>query len=269
MKELSLTEMKSIQLLILDEVHRYCGDNNLQYFLSSGTLIGAVRHKGYIPWDDDIDLYMPRKDYDWFLFNFNNQKDKRYRVNEVRLNQGFSQSFIKVDDESTLIVDPKSNSSYELGVNIDIFPLDYVPDNDSQLSILFKLKNFMYSISTAKLVPLSSLKMFHSKRWRLFVVMSRMIPLSPSQINKCIIRMVKNENRTSRVCNIAGNGPLSARGCFSSAAIDSSIDIEFEGKLYKTMCGYKEYLTNTYGDFMVLPPEEKRVPSHLTKAFAR
>ena len=78
-REIALDELKRIQIEILDEVHAYCEKNHLTYFLSSGTLIGAVRHKGYIPWDDDIDIYMPRNDYEEFLDSFN-ESEKEYRV---------------------------------------------------------------------------------------------------------------------------------------------------------------------------------------------
>ena len=66
-------ELRQIQMGILDDVHRFCEANGLRYFLSSGTLIGAVRHKGYIPWDDDIDIYMPRQDYEQFLHDFHDE----------------------------------------------------------------------------------------------------------------------------------------------------------------------------------------------------
>ena len=69
-----IQELRQIQMGILDEVHRFCEAHGLRYFLSSGTLIGAVRHKGYIPWDDDIDIYMPREDYETFLNTYHDEK---------------------------------------------------------------------------------------------------------------------------------------------------------------------------------------------------
>ena len=269
MKQLiSFDELKKIQIEILDEVNSYCEKNQLSYFLSSGTLIGAIRHKGYIPWDDDIDLYMPRDSYELFLSNYNNMTDGKYRVNEVRLDTGFSQPFIKVEDTTTVLVDPKTDYG-GLGVSIDVFPLDYVPDNELLLSIEFKVKNLLYSISTAKSTPLGSIPLFPSRRWRAFVRLAHLIPISPVWINKLIIKIVKRTKPSCRVCNIAGNGPLSKRGCFNAQSIASSIPIEFEGKKYKTMEGFHDYLTHTYGNYMELPPVEKRKPSHQCVAYRK
>ena len=80
MRTIGDLELRQLQLDILRQVHTYCQNNGLKYFLAGGTLIGAVRHKGYIPWDDDIDLFMPRKDYDLFVANYNQQKAATTRV---------------------------------------------------------------------------------------------------------------------------------------------------------------------------------------------
>lgn len=268
MEKIGLDELKKIQLEILDELHHYCLAENLTYFLSSGTLIGAVRHKGYIPWDDDIDLYMPRESYERFLFNYKDPTG-RYKVNEVRSNEGFTQSFIKMEDTHTLLVNPKAVEKKPLGINIDVFPIDFVSDNNVVLYTKFYLKKWLYNLSTAKSTPLSALSLYPSASWRMFVRMSRLLPFSASQINKFIIRMVKRTRPAQRVCNIAGNGPLKVRGCFAASSIASSVDIEFEGKQYKTMVGYRDYLSHTYGDYMKLPPVEQRIPSHQGDAYIK
>lgn len=95
-REISLEELKKIQIEILDEVHSYCEQKGLVYFLSSGTLIGAIRHKGYIPWDDDIDIYMPRPDYEKFVSTFNESAYK-YRVISLSTDKSCSFAYAKVD----------------------------------------------------------------------------------------------------------------------------------------------------------------------------
>lgn len=265
---IDLAEMRKIQLEILDELHRYCEEQQLTYFLSSGTLIGAVRHKGYIPWDDDIDLYMPRESYERFLFNYKDISG-RFKVNEVRLNEGFTQSFIKMEDTYTLLIDPKTIEKKSLGINIDIFPIDFVSDNKIILYTKFYLKKWLYYLSSAKNIPLKALPLYQSISWRLFVLFSKLIPLSACKINKLIIYLVKRTRPARLVCNIAGCGPLKVSGCFDASSIASSINIEFEGKQYKTMVGYQDYLTHTYGNYMKLPPIEQRIPSHQSNAYIK
>ena len=120
-KELSLEEKKKILVSILSEVHNFCDENNLKYFLPGGTLIGAVRHKGFIPWDDDIDIYMPRNDYEKFLCEFNKESE-RYQVISLKTD-GYYLPFGKVIDTKTVLIE-NVDSDYKMGIYLDIFPLD-------------------------------------------------------------------------------------------------------------------------------------------------
>lgn len=109
-----INELRQIQMGILDNVHRFCEAHGLTYFLSSGTLIGAVRHKGYIPWDDDIDIYMPRKDYEQFLQIYSDETG-RYRAINPQTESHYYYTFAKVVDQKTRMVE-KETEGYEIGV---------------------------------------------------------------------------------------------------------------------------------------------------------
>ncbi len=122
-----IQELRQIQMGILDEVHQFCEANGLRYFLSSGTLIGAVRHKGYIPWDDDIDIYMPRQDYEQFLQTYSDTKGT-YRAINPATEPHYYYTFAKVVDQRTRMVE-KETEGYEIGVYMDIFPVDYVTED--------------------------------------------------------------------------------------------------------------------------------------------
>ena len=254
-----IQELRQIQMGILDEVHQFCEANGLRYFLSSGTLIGAVRHKGYIPWDDDIDIYMPRQDYEQFLQTYSDTKGI-YRAINPATEPHYYYTFAKVVDLRTRMVE-KETEGYEIGVYMDIFPVDYVTEDLQERERIFKRKKLLYKIRRCKISnsnPLrSKLAYFVYKHW----------PLSVRQIERRIRQLIVLDTPTQTVCNMTEAGPA-LKGCFPAEDIASSVDIEFEGRTYKTMVGYKDYLERTYGDYMTLPPVEQRV-THQFEAYIK
>ena len=246
-------ELRSIQMGILDEVHRFCEAHGLRYFLSSGTLIGAVRHKGYIPWDDDIDIYMPREDYETFLNTYHDEKGI-YRAINPASESHYYYTFAKVVDQRTHMVE-RETEGYEIGIYMDIFPVDFVTEDLKERERIFRQKKLLYKIRRCKISqsnPLqSTLAYLVYKCW----------PMSVKQIERRIRKLIVLEKPTPTVCNMTEAGP-SIKGCFPAEDIASSVDIEFEGRMYKTMVGYKDYLERTYGDYMTLPPVEQRVTHH-------
>lgn len=248
-----IQELRQIQMGILDKVHQFCEQHGLRYFLSSGTLIGAVRHKGYIPWDDDIDIYMPRQDYEQFLLTFSDAQDI-YRVLNPATEPHYYYTFAKVVDQRTRMVE-KETEGYEIGVYMDIFPVDYVTDDLQERQRIFKEKKRLYKIRRCKISNSNPLQS------QLAYVVYKYWPLSVRQIEREIRRMIVLDEPTHTVCNMTEAGP-GIKGCFPAEDIASAVDIEFEGRLYKTMVGYKDYLERTYGDYMTLPPVEQRVTHH-------
>ena len=105
MRRIYIDELKKIQINILDQVADFCNKNDISYWLDCGTLLGAVRHKGYIPWDDDVDIGMFRSDFDRFL-NLFNQSNERYKVYNIENNNEFYYPFGKVLDTTTILYEP-------------------------------------------------------------------------------------------------------------------------------------------------------------------
>ena len=254
MKQITnIHELRSLQMGILDDVHRFCEANGLRYFLSSGTLIGAVRHGGYIPWDDDLDIYMPREDYERFLAT-SQDAGGTYRAIDPKREAHYYYTFAKVVDTRTRMVEAETRG-YEIGVYIDVFPVDYVSDNIKERARAFRLKKLLYKIRRCKISNDNPL------RSRLAYWCYRSLPVTVGMLNRWIERLIVRKAPTQTVCNMTEAGPA-LKGCFPAADIASTVDIAFEDKTYKTMVGYKDYLAHTYGDYMQLPPVEQRVTHH-------
>lgn len=247
-----IQELRQLQMGILDNVHQFCQEHGLTYFLSSGSLIGAVRHGGYIPWDDDIDIYMLRKDYERLLQIY--QGNETYRLLDPDKEPHYYYTFAKVVDTRTRMIE-KETDGYEIGVYIDVFPIDYVPDDLQERERVFKKKHLLYKIRRCKISDTNPLKS------KLAYWCYRLLPISVKQVNRMIRKLIVRDVPTQNVCNMTEAG-LGAKHCFPAEDIASTVDIMFEGRTYKTMVGYKDYLERTYGDYMTLPPVEKRVTHH-------
>ena len=245
-------ELRSIQMGILDHVHQFCEEHGITYFLSSGSLLGAVRHGGYIPWDDDIDIYMPRKDYERLLREF--KDNEQFKLLNPAKEPHYYYTFAKVVDTRTLMIE-KETEGFEIGVYMDIFPVDYVPDDLKERERVFKRKKLLYKIRRCKISKSNPL---HS---RLAYWCYKLLPISVEQLNRMIRKLIVRKESSQYVCHMTEAGP-GVKSCFPAEDIASSVDIAFEGKTYKTMVGYKDYLERTYGDYMTLPPVEQRVTHH-------
>lgn len=267
MREITHEELKQIQLGILDKVHDFCEKNGITYFLSSGTLIGAVRHKGYIPWDDDLDLYMPRADYDKFIKLFPANSPENTKLLSLETDKKYQYPFAKVIDDRTEMAETLFGEKFKIGVYVDIFPLENVPDGNvkfiwwfSLLTIFTLLFSVGRSVSSKKWEWVSCESSFLKK-----IIKGILYPVLLFVGYRFFLEkydsILKAQSMEGKYVYNMGCG-IGVHGCFRRSAIKSSVDIEFEGKQYKTMCGYKEYLYVTYGNFMELPPIEKRKPMH-------
>ena len=152
-KQMSTAEIKDCAKNILEKFAEFCECNDLKYYLAYGTLIGAVRHKGYIPWDDDIDLEMPRKDYNKLMEILAKQKNLITQNIEIKTpySDNYQYPFIKVIDNTTFVQETSMRKKYTTSIWIDIFPLDNIPDDEKEqkkfIEKLYKMnKYYFYTI---------------------------------------------------------------------------------------------------------------------------
>lgn len=265
-KNIDIEELKKLQMDILEAFQRYCGEHSLSYSLAGGSLIGAVRHKGYIPWDDDIDVYMPREDYDRFVNGFPEVFEGRYEVGALETNPKWDRMFAKFFDNRTVLVENRRDA-VETGVNIDIFPIDDVPAGDGQWFRYNKRRSFFCNLYLMK-----DRILFDKSRvwWKTVLLIPAKIALLPWGKRTMAEKMDKLAKKwdgcgSGRVYNCSLG--LFANSPFPKSLFDAIIDIPFEDRTFKCFAGYDEYLTATYGDYMQLPPVERRVTHHKFKAW--
>lgn len=264
MQEISLEERKKIVIGILERIHSFCLDNGIKYYLAYGSLIGAIRHSGFIPWDDDIDLWMFRKDYEHFIKLFSEINDPIYKISSIHNDTKYNLAFAKVYDSRTYISDGAYKAP-DLGINVDIFPLDLLSDDINQAKKLLK--------KIKKYKVLSKLQSARIKKERaiyenLAILIGRIIP------RFLIIRKIDKLSQKydifsgSRFCGNLTTLPYGEREILKKEWFSSITEVAFEGKRFFAPQCYDDILTNIYGDYMKLPPIEKRI-QHANVAFWR
>ena len=264
MRELFLEELKQIQLDMVVKIDEFCRKNGIKYFLAGGTGIGAARHKGYIPWDDDIDIAMTRPNYEKFIHSFNGF-DKNLVVYASELDWNYYAPYANVCDNRTILSEGAiGHRGQELGVKVDVFPIDGTTDNYISSVIRHKFTKLLTQIMSRKRRDMSIV--WRTDKWKFFtclVVQTLFCWISYTTLQKMVYRIgIKYPFETSQYAyNIVSsdyNHPVSCR----RETYEQYIDVPFEGHTLMTIKDYDTYLTRVYGDYMQLPPVEQRVGHH-------
>ena len=258
MKSITPEEIKRLQCEILSDVADFCEKSNLTYFLAYGTLIGAVRHNGFIPWDDDIDIAMPRPDYDKFVQSYNNRESYK-RVVDLSVDKDYGVSFAKVFDNRTWLNEYKYREE-KFGVYIDIFPIDGV---GGKLQ-MFKAK-LLDKLLHAKKANFKDRSLF--KNLTNCVAKLILLPFSTYDIIRFCDKNARRYPFGSTL--LAGNMLETYGACeiVETSVFSSTILHKFEDREYKIPVGYDKWLTSIYGDYMQLPPKEKQVAHHIFEVY--
>lgn len=257
MKKATVDDLKMVQFEILKVVRDFCEENNLKYFLDCGTLLGAIRHKGYIPWDDDIDIGMLREDFDKFITVFNEKMaNTKYRCYCASNNDKFYYPYAKICDISTILYEP-DEKGFKYHINIDLFPYDNAPDDKNKINKMFKKRTMLNRLNCIK--NLRSFTLGKAKFLKKLIWLA-ILPFPKNYFVKKTVKYIQKYKNSD--CNLVGNFSCITNMTAEKSIFDSYIDVEFEGEKFKAPVGYDKWLKAFYNDYMQLPPVEKRVSHH-------
>ncbi len=256
-------EQKQVMLNILSFFADFCEDNGLNYFLDAGTLLGAVRHKGYIPWDDDIDVNMPRKDYDRFVQIVRNNNGYIRKNMRVEFPEETIYPFLKISDDRTILVEFPHKNPMEVGVYIDVFPKDGIKDDSITSLILCKISEMLGLLLWFNKFSIFAWKNHGGIIKKTIARVGRILiydPNFPVRLQNRLIQFnaKKNPIEKCKFVTTLTNGEFHKKApkeCFAGYKM-----MDFEKKKFRVPIGYDTYLRCLYpGDYMELPPENKRI----------
>ena len=268
---LTVNEIKDINLKTLLYFDSFCKENGLRYYLAFGTLLGAVRHNGYIPWDDDIDVLMPRGSYEK-LTSLSAQIDNKYSLLSYRTQPDYLLPYMKLCDNQSIVLPSRLSNGFLYGLSIDIFPLDKNPyytyceaeafrsKIKDQLSkamrktIVWGVKNtgLIYSV---KRFAKRLLFQLNNRRNKLFMEYSNidmLLKSASSDKAEYVFYPYDKYNSLWKAEHFTENEPQ---------------ELVFENHLFPVPHGWDEVLRTSYGDYTVLPPVEERKSNHTYDAY--
>lgn len=256
-------EIKKVLLEILKYVDTICKENNINYSLGHGTLLGAIRHKGFIPWDDDIDIFLKRPEYNRLIEVLYSKNDTRYKVFSLK-DEGYFYPYAKVSDMSSVILEKNWPDYQNLGLNIDVFPIDYLPEGREK-EYYDKTKQYekcLYNCLTdIAYADDNKIKHFIKKILRHHAV-NNCRKKGEKYWKEKINSMTKIADSNKMACIVTGEYSLWDKKMF-----ENYIDVEFENNKFSAVRDYDEMLKSIYGDYMKLPPENERESYHDFKAY--
>lgn len=257
--EMTLPEIKQVELQVLKQFKAFCEKEDIRYCLSNGTLLGAVKYGGFIPWDDDIDVFVPRKDYDRLIQNY--PDTQRYRLFSHERDSHYKFPFAKLCDMTTRKVEQNVDNGVELGLDIDIFPLDaWGTEPEKQARQIGKLIRKITFVKCARAIGVNPIKR----------VVKDLVLWLTRPTYKYYIRRIWSIARSSQEQQYLGCVCwciYGEREIVPAHVFGQMVDITFEGETFPAPQGYDRYLRSLYGDYTKDPPIEEQVTHHRYRAY--
>ncbi len=256
-----MTDLQSKLLEILKWFHSFCEENHIRYYIAEGTVLGAVRHGGFIPWDDDIDVTVPREDYERLMSIFGEQRD-HYRLESMHGEaKDYLYSYAKLYDTETTMVE-RMRVECKRGIYLDIFPLDGMGETEEEAK--GKLKRFerMNNFLLAKTCPIRKGRAWYKNA---AVRLMRLIPsflVSDKKLARKVDALAASFGNAdsafvANLMGVYGEKEIMPREVYGEGAL-----LSFENITVRAPQMYEEYLVRLYRNWQQMPPEEKRVSLH-------
>ena len=252
----TLKKLHDVELEIIDEFVRICEKHKLNYSLMAGTLLGAIRHSGFIPWDDDVDVCMMREEYDKFIKIAKEELSDKYYLDCFEYNRDYHLPFAKIRKNNTIFdEEPSHHLKNHKGIYIDIFPLENVNEKGIKMAYF---RTFIIKTLVDAILVKYKIRKLKDTRHLVFVI--------PFLIfgKRCLMRIqnwfiTKNKNNKSKYVACEVSSYAFQKEVFLREDFFPTKEIKFEDRKYKVMKEYDKYLSSIYGDYMKLPPKEKRI----------
>ena len=255
---MGLENVWNVELDILDVVDNICKENDLKYSIAYGTMLGAIRHKGFIPWDDDVDIIMPRNDYEKFLEIWRNNPVQGYVLQNKNTNWDFTQNFTKIRKDHTTFIhnEWEKHVSYHTGIFIDVFPGDRVAPNriSRKIQLLYSAINLLYARNHS------------SGSGGIKEIVEKVLLAFPKIIKKklfaCTTKYIQKWNSQIDQPFFFPNTMEWAFREYPNDMFDDIVYVPFEDRNYKCIKDADKILKLDYGNYLQLPPLEERVLKH-------
>lgn len=254
-----LEKLKLVETDMLREFIRVCETLNLQYYVLGGTLLGAVRHQGFIPWDDDIDVGMPREDYEVFLARAQELLPENLFLQTAQTDPNYPANFAKIRNSNTTFVeDSLRNCAINHGVYIDVFPLDYYPRKGQKM---LTIRHTLLKLRISDAFSVNGMK----RKTKLVRALTRFIYPTVTDAVAKREKLMKAFSEGEYLANHCG--AWGVKEIIPAHWYAEGTPVTFEGIQVMAPVMWHEWLTQMYGDYMQLPPVEKRVAHHYVAAF--
>ena len=254
-----LSSLQEKELALLRVFISLCRQLNLTYYILGGTLLGAVRHGGFIPWDDDIDVGMPRKDYEQFLHKAPALLPQQLFLQTYKSDPEFPANYAKLRDSHTTFLETAlASRNIHHGIYIDIFPLDFSPKPGD---LFFRAKALLLKLRITDAFPPGNKKI----GTRLLCCLSRLCYPSISQAvaqRESLFRSLSEGSHIVNHCGAWGKKETVPAHWYGKGTV-----LQFEGLEVQAPACYRAWLTQVYGNFETLPPPEQRVSHHQIQVF--